>query len=119
MANTSQALVKVENEDYKKKPCSRVTNWNLPSDLTTNDIWTKKVLPTLFRWLAAQANPWVPVARDMEKAIWLIGHHYVGDDYDLEKGTASPEFQLVCQFFSIHLQIVTYIKYYPGYSKVK
>lgn len=108
MANVSQALVKVESKDYKKKLRSCVMNRDLPSDLTTNDIWTKKVLPTLFCWLAAQANPWVPIAQDMEKAIQLIGRHYVSDDYDLEKDTVSPEFQLVRQFFSVHL--VVYIK---------
>lgn len=69
MADTSQALVKIENEDYEKKPRSRITNHHLPLDLMTSDIWTKKVLLTLFHWLAAQANPWVPVVHDMEKVI--------------------------------------------------
>lgn len=95
--NEIQALVKVENTDEcEKVPRSRVTNKHLPEQLTINDRWTKKILPTLFRWFAAQANPWSPVAEDLEASLQLIGSHFAGDDYILAKGVTSPEFQLVC-----------------------
>lgn len=97
MPNKLQALVKVENTDERERvPRPRVTNKHLSEQLTVNDVWTKKVLPTLFRWFAAQGNPWSPVPEDLEASLQLICRHFAGEDFTMDKGTTSPEFQLVC-----------------------
>lgn len=102
ISNMFQALVKVEDEEPELIPRSRVKNKDLPAMLIAGDVWTKQVMPTLFRWLAAQADPWAPTAKYLEDAIRTIGRRYVDEDYDLE-GTTSPEFQLVLISFSLSL----------------
>lgn len=100
LINMFQALVKVENEEYETRARPRVTNKDLPPMLAAGDTWTKKVVPTLFRWLAAQDDPWAPAAKGLEEAIHVISRHYADEEYDLE-GSTSPEFQLVCSPFYI------------------
>lgn len=101
LINKFQALVKVENSDkHELKSQARFTNKDLPPLLAPGDIWTKKVIPTLFRWLAAQKDPWAPSALHLEGAIRLLCRHYVDEEYDLD-GPRSPEFQLVCFIFYI------------------
>lgn len=96
LINEFQALVKVEDSDeYELKAHPRVTNKDLPALLAAGDTWTKKIIPTLFRWIAAQDDPWTPTAKHLEDAIQTLGCHYADEEYVLDDGTRSPEFQLV------------------------
>lgn len=90
-----------------KVTTAKVTNKDLPPQLTVNDVWTKKIVPTMIRWFAAQTSPWVPSdVPSFETALELISRHFAGDDYELSNGTSSPEFTLVrsssiCNMYAI------------------
>lgn len=76
-------------------PRACTKNEHLPSELSGGYTWSKKIVPAMFRWLAAQDNPWALGSATLEAAIRLVGRHYAGEEYDLESGPSSPEVQLV------------------------
>lgn len=79
-----------------KVTTAKATNKDLPQQLTDNDVWAKKIVPTMICWFSAQASPWVPAdVGGFETALELVCCHFSGDDYQLSDGTNSPEFQVV------------------------
>ena len=87
-------MVKVE-QDNEKGRNERVNTGLLPAVL--REVFGKKIVPLLFRWAAAQSNPWKPDSQDLIEAIETIGRLYAGDDYLLEEGKKSAEFRIVSQ----------------------
>ncbi len=88
--------MKVEGEN-KKGQQERIKAGLLPT--VVRDVFGKKILPPLLRWVAAQANPWKPNTEDLVEALETIGRLYAGDDYKIEDGKKSPEYRFVsiCQ----------------------
>jgi hypothetical protein len=41
----------------------------LPEECHANDVWTKKVVPTLIAWLGCQNSPWFPAPERVLKAL--------------------------------------------------
>lgn len=85
-------MVKVEYDDEKVQ-LERAKNNQLPAVL--REIFGKKILPLVYCWAAAQANPWKPEGQDLIEAIETIGRLYAGDDYHLEGGRKSAEYRIV------------------------
>lgn len=84
--------MKVEPEDKDLK-LEKVKTGLLPAVL--QEIFGKKIIPLLFRWVAAQENPWKANTQDLIEAIKTIGRLYAGGDYELREGRRSPEFRIV------------------------
>lgn len=87
-------------QEKNAKTYTKARNEDLPQELMINNRWTKKIIPALIRYYAAQKNPWSHKVPKLLNAIEVISQHYAGSDYQLEDGTDSAEYHLVCFFLS-------------------
>lgn len=81
-----------------KKSQEKASNSRLPAECHENNIWTKRVLPTLFRWAGHQPKPFtIPEAKILE-ALKAICCGIYGDSVEIDLSSSSVALRLVCIF---------------------
>jgi hypothetical protein len=98
------AAVKVEGS-AKSAPTSKVkkgkeaaikpNNKQLPAGYHEDGMWTKHVIPTLFRWAAVQRKPFAIPEAKIAEALKVICNTLYSPSIPIEITPSSPEFRIV------------------------
>jgi hypothetical protein len=81
-----------------KKSQEKASNSQLPAECHENNTWTKRVLPTLFRWAGHQPAPFTIPEAKILKALKAICSRIYGDSVEIDFGSSSVALRLVCIF---------------------
>jgi hypothetical protein len=79
-----------------KKSQEKASNSQLPAECHENNIWTKRVLPTLFRWAGYEPAPFAIPEANILKALTTICCGIYGDSVEIDLSSSSVALRLVC-----------------------
>ena len=94
-------VIKTESNISKvKKSQEKASNRHLPPECHANGNWTKRVLPTLFRWAGNQATPFTIPEANILEALKVICCEVYGDSFvsELNLNLSSVALRLICIF---------------------
>jgi hypothetical protein len=79
-----------------KKGVEKASNSQLPAECHEGGLWTKRVLPTLFRWAGHQPTPFTISEAKILEALRIICRAIYGESFEIDLSLSSAALRLVC-----------------------
>ena len=86
-----------------KEAAIKPSNKQLPAGYHEDGMWTKHVIPTLFRWAAVQRKPFAIPEAKIAEALKVICSAYYGNSIPIEITPSSTGVRLVSFVVALYL----------------